>query len=230
MNKLLSILILISFISCLDVPKKKNNHVDPNAVYFDYRISAAETEKNAVIYLQFRSGDKDGNSLRLDSPSKVILDLETIDVDSAGLTGSYYEIQKPINSFSGKHEIVFVDKHGKKFTEKFSFTPFKLKTTIPPVVMRGDLVFNFDGLEKLDLLRVVATDTSFASNDINQFDTVRNGRLVIPESHLRNLVDGSINIIFSKEVEKPVKNGTSAGGRMEVSYEVRKEFVLKSGE
>jgi hypothetical protein len=222
----IAIIIIISGISCLDNDPLKTKNADPNAFYFEYRISGAEEEENVIVYAQILRW-RAGPAVSLASPSKILLDGEEMNVDSANLTGSYYELQKPLSAFAGIHVITFISPHNQEYKEEFDFKPFRLKTKIPLEVTRSDLSFDFSGLDKLDLLRVVATDTSFSSNDINQFDTVRNGRLTIQEWRLDNLENGHINLLFSKELERPVKNGTKGGGRIAISYELRREFILK---
>src|ERR1051326_5737579 len=181
--------------------KKK---IDPDAVFFDYIIRGDEDDSNVTLYLQFRIGGPNGYSLTLKDPAKVELDGELIPVDSAKLTGPYYEIQKPAEAFTGKHTITFTDFNKKIYAEEFEYKPFSLETELDEVE-RGDLVFDLEGLEKEDYLHVSATDTSFTSRDIVELDTVTNGKLIIPARKLRNLVDGPITLLLSKETQKIIK-------------------------
>src|SRR5215216_7813541 len=96
--------------------------VDPNAVYFDYKIYGDEKDENLTIYLQYRMGGKNGTTIVLHAPAKVQLDGEELKVDSAKLTGAYYELEKPVASFEGKHEIVFTDLNKKEWQEEFDFS------------------------------------------------------------------------------------------------------------
>ncbi|HYV54449.1 MAG TPA: hypothetical protein VE933_07690, partial [Chitinophagaceae bacterium] len=91
-------------------------------------------------------------------------------------------------------------------------------------VNRGDLVFEFEGLEKEDRLHVSATDTSFISRDIVEIDTVRSGKLIIPARKLRYLVDGPITLLLSKETQKIIRD--EIHGRITVSYGLKREFEL----
>ena len=213
--------------SCTSNEIGNSKDVNPDAVYFDYRIYGDEKDENMTVYLQYRMGGKNGTTLVLNEPAKVQLDGEEIKADSAKLSGAFYEVEKPVRSFAGKHEIVFTDLNNKEHKEEFSFSPLKLKTNIPAVINRGDLAFDFDGVEPHEYIRVVAIDTSFYSRDINEIDTVSNGRIVIKADHLKNLVNGHITLQFSKELEKPIKNGTKEGGRISISYTIQREFVLQ---
>ena len=87
------------------------------------------------------------------------------------VTGAYYEVQRPLVSFMGKHTINFTDLNNREYSEEFEFTPFSLEPDVPSTLNRGDLVFNFKGLDPVDYLSVVLTDTSFTSVDINDIDT-----------------------------------------------------------
>ena len=79
----------------------------------------------------------------------------------------------------------------------------------------------------MDLLTVVMTDTSFTSIDINEIDSVKDGRLVIAAERLSALSNGPINLQFFKEGERAVKNGTKEGGKLFISYGIKRDFELK---
>lgn len=217
---------VILLASCSSNEISSIKDVNPDAVYFDYQVWAEEGKDDATINLQYRMGGKNGTTLVLDEPSKVSLDSEQLNVDSATLTGAYYEVQRPIVSFTGKHTITFTDLNKKEYKEEFEFTPFTLEPDVPATVVRGDLVFNFKGLDPIDYLSVILTDTSFTSKDINDIDTVKNGRLVITADRLSALTNGPINLQFIRELDKPVKNGTKEGGRLYISYGLKREFEL----
>ncbi|HWN87770.1 MAG TPA: hypothetical protein VNM35_01850, partial [Chitinophagaceae bacterium] len=179
-NFIVSILASISIFSlfcCTSDEIGNSKDVNPDAVFFDYEIWAEEGKDDVTVNLQYRMGGKNGTTLVLDEPSKVILDGEQLKVDSAKVTGAYYEVQRLISSFAGKHTISFIDLNKKEYNEEFEFRPFTLDPDVPSTLNRGDLVFNFKGLDTIDYLSVILTDTSFTSQDINDVDTVRNGRL-----------------------------------------------------
>jgi hypothetical protein len=217
------------FFSCTSDEIGSSKDVNPEAVFFDYEIWAEEGKEDVTVNVQYRMGGKNGTTLVLDDPSKVLLDGEQLTVDSAKVTGAYYEIQRPVESFSGKHSITFIDVNRKEYREEFEFRPFSLDPDVPATLNRGDLLFNFKGLDSIDYLNVILTDTSFNSADINDIDTVKNGRLVISAHRLSALVNGPINLQFHREVEKPMKNGTKEGGKLYIHYGLKREFELKAG-
>ena len=201
--------------------------VNPEAVFFDYSIRAEEGKEEVIVKLQYRMGGPNGTTLILDEPSKVELDGEQLLLDSAKLTGAYYEVLKPLPTFSGKHTIVFTDLNKKQYKEEFDFSPFTIDPPVPASLSRGELVFDLKGLDSLDYVRVVLTDTSFYSDDINEIDTVRKGKVVISGERLSTLTNGPINLEFYKEIEKPVENGTREGGRIFITYGLKRGFELK---
>jgi hypothetical protein len=227
-NFIASILALASiFSSCTSNEIGNSKDVNPDAVFFDYEIWADEGKEDVTVNLQYRMGGKNGTTLVLDEPSKVLLDGEQLKVDSAKVTGAYYETQKPFASFARKHTISFTDLNKKEYNEEFEFKPFTLDPNVPSTLNRGDLVFNFKGLDSIDYLSVILTDTSYASDDINDIDTVRNGRLVITADRLSALINGPVNLQFFKEETLPLKKPTKEGGRFVITYGLKRDFELK---
>lgn len=220
-------IILTLLLGCTSNEIGNSRDVSPDAIFFDYKIRGDEKDGHITVYVQYRMGGPNGTTLVLNEPARVELDGEVIPADSARLTGAYYEIQKPVDSFLGKHTITFTDLNKKEYKEQFEYRPFELRADIPAIVRRRDLTFDFDGLGTDDFIRVTATDTSFASRDINEIDTLKNGRLVIPASRLKNLVNGPITLLLTHESERSVRNGTREGGRIVVSYSLEREFELR---
>src|SRR4026208_2066694 len=108
----ISALILTSIFflfSCTSNEIGNSKDVNPDAVFFDYKIWAEETREDVTVNLQYRMGGKNGTTLVLDAPSKVLFDGEELELDSAKVTGAYYELQRPFASFAGKHTISFTD-------------------------------------------------------------------------------------------------------------------------
>lgn len=219
--------ITVLFFSCHSNEIGNSKDVNPEAVYFDYKIWGEEGKEDVTVLLQYRFGGKNGTTLVLNDPATVSIDGKQIPADSSKLTGAFYEMMFPINNFSGKHTILFTDLNRKKYEEEFEFIPFTLKTKIPGQIKRGDLVFEMEGLNHIDYIRVFATDTSFESPGINRIDTVKNGRIIITMTELESLVNGPINLEFYKEDESNVRNGTKEGGVIDITYGVKREFELK---
>ncbi|HEU5164665.1 MAG TPA: hypothetical protein VFU29_03955 [Chitinophagaceae bacterium] len=218
---------LVFIFSCTSDEIENSKDVNPDAVFFDYEIWAEEGKEDVTVNLQYRMGGKNGTTLVLDEPSKVLLDGEQLKVDSAKVTGAYYEVQRPISSFAGKHTISFTDLNKKEYNEEFEFRPFTLDPDVPSTLSRGDLIFSFKGLDPVDYLSVILTDTSFTSRDINDVDTVKNGRLVIRADRLSALINGPIHLQFFREQVLPLKRPTKEGGKFMITYGLKRDFQLK---
>ena len=218
---------IFSLFSCTSDEIGNSKDVNPDAVFFDYEVWAEESKEDVTVNLQYRMGGKNGTTLILDEPSRVMLDGEQLKVDSAKVTGAYYEVQRPLSSFGGKHTIRFTDLNKKEYNEEFEFKPFSLEPDVPSTLNRGDLVFNFKGLDTLDYLSVILTDTSYTSHDINDIDTVRNGRLIIKADRLSALINGPIHLQFFREQILPLKKSTKEGGKFIINYGLKRDFELK---
>ena len=209
-----------------------SDEVDPEAIYFDYQVRGEEGNDYITVLLQFRFGGENGGTLTLEEPGKVELDGEVIAPDSSKITGAYYEIQKPIKVFTGRHSIVFTGSDKKIYKNEFDFQPLLLLTTIGDTLRRSDLVFDpivigFNGLNSEDYVRVLLTDTTFTGNGINRLDTVRNGRLLITKQELENIANGPVQLEFIREHERRVKNRMGERGKLQITYSLKREFILK---
>lgn len=230
MNRLFVLLLCIlsiSFVACTSNEIGNSEDVNPESIYFDYKIWGEEGNDNLTVKLQYRFAGENGTTLLLDGPGKVELDGEILKADSSKLTGVFYEIEKPVASFSGRHTITFTDGNNKQYKEVFLFEPITLTNPVPATIQRGDLVFEFNGLSDDDNVRVLMTDTSYLSEEINRVDTVKNGRLIISKEELMALTNGPVHLEITKEIERSVKNGTPEGGKISISYGLKREFILR---
>lgn len=197
-----------------------------DAVYADYKISGEEGKENITCLFRFYKGTSQSASLFLEPPAGVSFDGTALTVDSARLSGAFYELQKPLADFAGMHTIVFKNSEGVEFKETFHFRPFALASDMGAVMKRDNLILQVDGLSQTGYLRVLLTDTSFATADINEIDTVRNGRLQISQKALQNVASGPVTLYLFKEEERPLKKAPGAGGSLSVTYGLSREFEL----
>ena len=143
------------------------------------------------------------------------------------MTGAFYEIVKPADEFIGEHQIVFTDVNEKQYKEEFQYQPFLLITEIPDTIRRTDLLMELQGLAEDDYVRVLLTDTSFTGVGIHRLDTIKNNRLVISETDLGKLINGPIHLELIRENERSVKEKTGEGGRISITYGLRRTFFLQ---
>ena len=214
-------LMAVCFFSCT----AKNDTVEA-AVYADYSVTAEEGTEMITCLLKFYSKNNKGQALYLEPPAAVHFDGTVLRADSARLSGPYYEVQKPLERFSGSHTIVFTNSAGKNFEETFAFEPFTLITDLQNPSIRTDLLLELNGLASGTALRVLLTDTSFATPDINEIDTVQNGKLTISRNALRNVVPGPVTLYLFKEEERRLKQPPAGGGKLSITYSLNREFDL----
>ncbi|MBS1575026.1 MAG: hypothetical protein JST09_06940 [Bacteroidetes bacterium] len=228
MNRLAALFVLLSLLttSCNNREEKTVKFVSADAVYFDYQVWGDDEKGMITVMLQYREGDADGKPVSLKPPSKAELDGRLLDTGSTKSSGAYYEYSTTIDSFAGKHSIVFTDKTGRQYEEKFEFKPFRFVAAWPEIISRQDIELELEGMNKKDYIRVIALDTVFRSRGINETDTVKNGKLIITKGQLKNLANGPIRLELYKEEEIPVKNGTSAGGYLLITYGLKRNFEL----
>jgi hypothetical protein len=214
------------FFSCNSDEAMNGQDIDPDTIYFDYKVWGEEGSEDITVMLQYRFGGPAGTTLTLHNPFSVEFDERQVHPDSSKLTGNFYEVIVPVNEFLGKHSIVFTDINKKQYKEEFEFQPFSLLTPIPEVVQRGDMVIQFQGLTDGDKMRILLSDTSMGDG-VNRIEYVRNGEVIVTRDDLDMLVNGPIYLELYKEVERPVRNGTAEGGKFSLTYGLRREFELK---
>lgn len=228
MTRIFVVFLLFAFLffSCNSNETVNGTNVDPEIIYFDYKIWGEEGVEDMTVMLQYRFAGPAGTTVILQDPYKVEFDGRELMPDSSKMTGNFYEIIIPITEFTGKHSIVFTDINNKQYKEDFEFRPMGLRTPIPDSVERRDLVIQLNGVDEADRIRVLLSDTSMGDG-INQMEFVRNGQITLTRDELEMLVSGPIYLEIYKEVERPVKNGTPEGGKFSLTYGLRREFVLR---
>ncbi len=223
-----ALLCLFCFYSCANEDKGDTGSeakADQN-IYFDYMISGDEEEDDVACVLRFRKGGKNGNAVLLRGNSKVELDGQPIAADSAGLSGVFYEVRKPVSEFAGVHRVTFTGSDKKQYTEEFTFSPFTLKNDITELVSRSDFRIELNGAEQGARIRVVLMDTAVHSNGLNEVVTVSDGTIHFSREQLQKVKNGPVTMLLSLEQERPVKNGTPKGGKLNISYGLRRDFVM----
>jgi len=215
------LLIVLFLFSCTN---KKQAGSD--AVFADYTVTGDEASENVTCLLRFYSSQMRRDALYLESPATVTFDGTAVAADSTRFGGAYYEVQQPLAHFSGTHTIVFNNGGDKEYKETFTFQPFALATELTETVPRDAMTLQLTGLKATESIRVLLTDTSFATNDINDIETVQNGTLTISQDALRNVASGPVTLHLFKEEERRLENAPAGGGRLSITYSLSREFIL----
>jgi hypothetical protein len=218
---------LLVISSCNNNGIGNSKDANPQSIYFDYRVSGEEEAGYITVRLQYRFAGPSGSTLSLQSPSKAELDGVMVTADSSRMSGVYYEITKPVQEFTGHHEIVFTDKNGKQYKEGFNFQPISLQTKLGPIVNRSDLNLDLEGLAKKDQVHILLSDTAKFSEGIDRVDTIQNGHIMNMKDDLLALMNGPIGLEISKEDEREIQNGTREGGKLSIFYKITRQFELR---
>lgn len=210
---------------CTNRDKVKST-IDFNRLYFDFAITAEEDAGYATCVFQFKEGGPEGKAVNIESAT-VELDGQNLETDSAKLSGFFYEMQKSIDSFSGKHSIVFTTPSDKEYKNEFEFSPFALEEELPEKITRKSFEIqlkNFPSTEKR--VRLFLLDTAFESSGFNDMVPVNDGKLTINESILKSVKKGPINLALYMEQEIPLQEKNLAGGRIFITYGLKRQFEL----
>ncbi len=202
-----------------------NKQKQEDALYLDYTVTAEESDENVTCVFQFKEGDADGKAVNI-TPAKVELDGQPIESDSAKFSGFYYEVQKPVDSFAGKHTIVY-STGDKDYKNEFEFFPFTLEEDLSAQIQRKPFSIqlrNFPSNQKS--VRLLLLDTAFESTGFNDLVPVIAGKINIAEAVLKTVKNGPINLELYLEQEIPLKQVTQAGGKLSITYGLRREFEL----
>jgi hypothetical protein len=227
------LLLLLFFSGCMDPADEREPELKkgekPRKIFLDYKFWGEEGSDLVTGMLQFRYGNAYGRTIRLDDPAQVKLDGEIIQVDSTKMTGAFYEVRMPEPAFMGRHRLSFTDFEGREYNLEFEFQPMKLLHAPGGTIGRSGFTLQLQGLDPVDQVRVLLTDTSFYGDGINRLDTVRNGRLELRSADLAQLASGPIHLELFREGETRIADAPPGGGRLSISYRLSREYQLVEG-
>lgn len=218
------VMLIIVFASCLNNGKDKEALWNPDSIFHDYKISGEEGREEVTIVLQHRIGGLEEETIFLQD-SKISLDGIELKPDSAKLTGTFYEVQRSAEEFKGKHTIRFTDNRDKEYRVEFTYQPFTLAEEMSEQVAKKPFQIRLkDFPAGPATVQLVMVDTSFESKDVNEEVIVRDGELAITQKQLSNLSNGPVSLELHYEKEMPLKNFSSTGGRILMTYSLRRQF------
>ena len=109
------LLLLFFGIACSN-KEQSDKEVNQENIYFDYKVTASEGDDNLTVMLQYRDGEG-GDAISIKETGNVMLDDEPVPEGSTRMTGAFYELYKPVDSFTGKHSIIFTDAYKNEYKE-----------------------------------------------------------------------------------------------------------------
>lgn len=198
----------------------ESKDVNQDKIYMDYNISYAEGDNQVTLNFQYRFAGPAGTTLVLSNPSQVKLDGEVLKADSSKYGGAFYTVNKPYNTFLGKHSIQFIDVNGKSFENSFEFSPFTL-VDLPATADRNkDLIvsYNINGLNKEDDIELnsVETDSTFHYHQPGSGNSA-----TIPSSDLKRQKGGDVSFEATIYRKLTLAQTTSEGGKMNMTYRLK---------
>ena len=198
---------------------------DHGPLYYICKVEADEEYGYVNIWVQIKKFDEEGEVVLLD-PGQVQLDNEPLLLDSARLSGAFYEIRKSIEDFTGKHTLVITGNNGKIYSETFEWLPLVLDVDLSGTVTRGSFVLPLRGVNENDQIRLNLIDTSFRTPDINDAFLVHNGQIQLEREVLRKVANGPVTLELHKESEQKPDLESSIKGIIQSTYSLRREFDL----
>lgn len=220
------LVMLFFLLSCSGRDKKPVVINEAGKLFMDYQVQAGEGDDKLTVLVRFRDG-AEGDAFLLPPDAEILLDGQPLQADSVKRTGGFYETHLPIDSFQGIHHLVLRQAGKLVHDEAFNFAVMSLEKEPGDSLSRKDILLHLTGLEDEDYVRVIATDTAFYSEGINRLDTIRNRELMLRQEDLVKLVNGPVQLILSREWEKPIEENGYPIGRMSINYTLRREFILK---
>lgn len=193
-------------------------------MYYDYKVSAEEGGEDVTVLVHYRAGDPTADAVALEG--SVEMDGQPLQPDSTAYTGTFYEGMRPLQSFAGAHTIT-TKAMGKEEKHDFRFTPFSLRSELPDVLKKTPFVIQLKDFPAMPTgIRLVMTDTSYATPDVNEEMSVRDGKIDVDSVLLSGLTTGPVVIEIYREEEQPVRKNGVRVGRLLITYGLKREIEL----
>ncbi len=188
-------------------------------MYQSYSISQYGETNDVDISCQFRFAGKNGTTLVLNNPSKIIFDNETLKVDSSAASGAYYATSKPVAGFLGTHHFEFTDINNKKWENSFTFSNFTLVNAPATASKKVPLVIPFDAgtLSPGDHLELYTnhSDSSFSVEYTVGTDT--GNAFVVPVKALERQQSNSLTLEAKLYKSVALQQASTEGGIINIT-------------
>lgn len=218
---------IVLLASCNEAVQQEEKVKAGDMLYMDYQATGEEGRDEVTVRVRFRPGGPEGKGMLLGAAAGVSFDGRQLKADSAKMGGTYYEARYLAQGFEGLHQIEYRDGGGKVYVDTFSFPFFSLQTELPATVSRvKGLELSINGLKEKDILHAMLTDTSFYGRGIDRMDTVREGKMLFTQQDFTRLKNGPVHLEFYREEERGLSQTGRQGGRLYLSYNLSREFVL----
>ena len=196
-------------------------------IYLHCQVTGDDEREFVSVLVQLFRAKPEGKAIKMEEPGFVELNGMVMEPDSTSVTGYFYELLIPTEDFRGEHKLTIADGNKDQASEIFSYTPFQMVSQPGTTISKQDLVFELRGLEDREPVQLVLIDTVYRTSDINRIDTVENGKIRIAKEDLRDIREGPVTLLLFKEEKREIKAAQLKGGRLNLSFGVKREFELR---
>ncbi|MFL5788849.1 MAG: hypothetical protein ACJ748_12395 [Flavisolibacter sp.] len=200
---------------------KEFRNVEP-----ELSVWADENSGSVSCHFIFTKGRYSDKGVAIPGKGKLQLDGIELRADSSKFNGYYYDYISEITPFSKKHLLVFTDPNGDIYKDDFDFIPPVVENSLNERMSRKPFHLALKNIPERAYIRLVLTDTSFYSKDVNELVPVIDGKIEITQKMLNNLKNGQISLELFEELEKSLFKHTPYEGKFSLSYHIQREFDL----
>ncbi|HEY0749851.1 MAG TPA: hypothetical protein VGD26_01770 [Chitinophagaceae bacterium] len=195
-------------------------------IYLHCQVTGDDEREFVSVLVQLFRGQPEGKAIKMEEPGFVELNGVVMKPDSTPVTGYFYEMLIPTEDFRGEHKLTIADANNEQASETFTYSPFQMVSQPGNTISKQDLVFELRGLDDREPVQLVLIDTVYRTSDINRIDTVLNGKITIAKEDLQDIREGPVTLLLYKEEKRDVKAARLKGGRLNLSFGVKREFEL----
>lgn len=222
----LFVITVLSACSSNEIGESKD--VSQDKIYQSYSIEQNGNNNEVTITCQFRFAGKNGTTLVLNNPSKIVFDNEALKVDSNSTAGAYYAINKSADGFLGNHSFVFTDVNNKKFENNLVFDNFSLVNEVAGATKNIPLEIHFDAgkLSTGDHVELYTTDSDSSFSISYVAGTDAGNVFIIPVKELQRQKTTMLSLEAAVDKVIPLQQASIEGGIIRVSQK-SKEIKIK---
>lgn len=212
--------LLAGMAACDSTEIGDSKDVNQDKIYMDYHITCEEATGNVVLNFKYRFAGSAGTTLVLNEPSQVELDGKKLAVDSTEFSGAFYEVEKKISEYTGKHLVSFTDFSGKKWDNTFDIAPLALDP-LPEIADKKkdlEIAYSTVPMGANDYLEISSsgTDSSFRYEQPGPARSI-----TIPVKELKRQKGRSLSLACTFYREIALSQTASEGGRLKMTYRLK---------
>ncbi|HEX8547234.1 MAG TPA: hypothetical protein VF691_09750 [Cytophagaceae bacterium] len=210
--------IAIAFLSVLltSCAQEESKDVNPNKIYTEYELFYDANQDKTFASAIFKFSNVGGTNLKLSLPANIKFNGDELAYDP---TFAYYR-----KEYAGKltaGTFIYTDSTRKTFTNQVNLAPAIENPAITEINRAGSFTYTWIGepVKANETIGLIIANAANATNyQLFIQNTLSSQNLVLPLNQLNALVAGDANCTIDRQVEVPVKEGTSVGGKQRGKY------------